>query len=648
MNATVVLSRLNMSLNLSLHRLSLFITIFWLGGVNAISQNLSSKQIESQLKHSYGLDKLKLLNELTHQYQTQKSRKTLRYAKQAVNLSENIFSASNAQSKDRIHQLQAYFQLGELQYVSENYFESRENLQSAKSIALLLNETRNLEKINNYLTDIQTLIDTGKIKESILSRTIGDLKVGEAISSTSRDISIKSEITIAKLNEKKRNFLIAIEHYEKAINLLRNAGDTQSIYEIQLKVAVLLDSLGKYHAAQKYLSEAITDMESGIDTNHEIAINVKEQALISSEEDFPIASNESAVSDQIIEHDSFKFEKQYLKELADSFALEQNYEKSLGYYELYQSLSQKIATDSLALAEKMKQRQDEMLLLRQQKQIADLNVEAIEREAEKQVRLRNTSIAIALLIIACAVFILEMYLTKRKEHKKLIVAYHDLDHTKGKLEDAEKRIVRLLQQQVSGDIAQELLMNNSDKPGEKRFVCIMFLDIRDFTPMAEKLTPEELIEYQNKVFGFMIDIVQKYNGNINQLLGDGFMATFGAPVSHGNDCENAFMAANEILEQVRVQSHAGTIKNTRIGIGLHAGFVVTGNVGNEARKQYSVTGNPVIIAARVEQLNKTYKTQLIITEEVYEKLETPFKSEDSFLEVSVKGRTNPIRILKIA
>lgn len=637
-----------MSLNLSLHRLSLFIIIFWLSGVNATSQNLSLKQMESQLKHSYGLDRLKLLNELARQYQTQESRKALRYAKQAVNLSENIFSAFHTPSKDRIHQLQAYFQLGELQYISENYFESRENLQSSRSIALLLNETGNLEKINIYLTDIQTLIDTGKIKEGILSRTIGDLKVGEAISSTSRDISIKSEITIARLNEKKRNFLVAIEHYEKAINLLRNAGDTQSIYEIQLKVAVLLDSLGKYHTAQKYLSEAITDMESGMDTTPEMSINVKEQALISSEEDFPIASNESAVSDQIIEHDSFKFEKQYLKELADSFALEQNHKKSLGYYELYQSLSQKIATDSLALAEKMKQRQDEMLLLKQQKQIADLNVEAIEREAEKQVRLRNTSIAIALLIIACAVFILEMYLTKRKEHKKLVVAYHDLNHTKGKLEDAEKRIVRLLQQQVSGDIAQELLMNSSDKPGEKRFVCIMFLDIRDFTPMAEKLTPEELIEYQNKVFGFMIDIVQKYNGNINQLLGDGFMATFGAPVSHGNDCENAFMAANEILEQVRVRSQAGTIRNTRIGIGLHAGFVVTGNVGNEARKQYSVTGNPVIIAARVEQLNKTYKTQLIITEEVYEKLETPLKSEHSFLEVSVKGRTNPIRILKIA
>ena len=159
-----------------------------------------------------------------------------------------------------------------------------------------------------------------------------------------------------------------------------------------------------------------------------------------------------------------------------------------------------------------------------------------------------------------------------------MLAYEDLDQTKGQLEDAEKRIVRLLQQQVSGDIAQELIMNNSDKLGEKRFVCIMFLDIRDFTPMAEKLTPEELIAYQNKLFGFMIDIVQTHQGNINQLLGDGFMATFGAPVSHGNDCQNAFLAAKEILEQVREKSQKGQIRKTRVGIGLHAGFVVTGNV----------------------------------------------------------------------
>jgi adenylate cyclase len=126
------------------------------------------------------------------------------------------------------------------------------------------------------------------------------------------------------------------------------------------------------------------------------------------------------------------------------------------------------------------------------------------------------------------------------------------------------------------------------------------------------------------------------------------MATFGAPVSRGNDCQNAFVAANEILKEVKERSEAGDILKTKVGIGLHAGYVVTGNVGNESRKQYSVTGNPVIIASRVEQLNKEYKSQLIITEEVYDKLDKPLKLTQPFLEVEVKGRTHPVRILKIA
>lgn len=76
------------------------------------------------------------------------------------------------------------------------------------------------------------------------------------------------------------------------------------------------------------------------------------------------------------------------------------------------------------------------------------------------------------------------------------------------------------------------------------------------------------------------------------------------------------------------------------------GYVVTGNVGNESRKQYSITGNPVIIASRVEQLNKEYKTQLIITEEVFRHLEDQPMPRESYLEVYVKGRTEPIKILK--
>jgi class 3 adenylate cyclase len=173
----------------------------------------------------------------------------------------------------------------------------------------------------------------------------------------------------------------------------------------------------------------------------------------------------------------------------------------------------------------------------------------------------------------------------------------------------------------------------------------MFLDIRDFTPMAEKLSPEELIAFQNNTFGFMIDAVQRYHGNINQLLGDGFMATFGAPVSHANDCQNAYLAAKEILAELQERIEAGLLKKIRIGIGLHAGFVVTGNVGNESRKQYSVTGNTVIIASRIEQLNKQYESQLIFTKEVYDKLDSPPEHTKGFLEVNVKGRSKPVKIL---
>ena len=176
----------------------------------------------------------------------------------------------------------------------------------------------------------------------------------------------------------------------------------------------------------------------------------------------------------------------------------------------------------------------------------------------------------------------------------------------------------------------------------------MFLDIRDFTRMAEKMEPEELIEYQNRVFGFMIDAVQRHNGSINQFLGDGFMATFGEADGE-NPCDNGYRAAMDILDEIRERNRAGAIVRTKVGIGLHAGYVVTGNVGTDIRKQYSITGNTVIIASRVEQLNKHFKTQLLITREVHAKLSAELRQEKvAFEEASVKGRTAPLEIVCVA
>ena len=209
------------------------------------------------------------------------------------------------------------------------------------------------------------------------------------------------------------------------------------------------------------------------------------------------------------------------------------------------------------------------------------------------------------------------------------------------------RIVNLFDQQVSKEIVEELLSNYNHLGSKKKFVCVMFLDIRNFTPFAEKRTPEEIIEYQNKIFSFMIGIITKYNGIINQFLGDGYMATFGAPITKGNDCENAFNAAMEIIETVNSKSISGEIPETKIGIGLHAGDVVAGNVGTAIRKQYSISGNTVILASRIEGLTKKYGAQLLVSEEVLENAGMKKNNFEFLGAVNLKGRETPIDIYKI-
>lgn len=211
------------------------------------------------------------------------------------------------------------------------------------------------------------------------------------------------------------------------------------------------------------------------------------------------------------------------------------------------------------------------------------------------------------------------------------------------------KIINLFGQQVSPEIVTELITQKESIKTKSKYVCIMFLDIRGFTPFAEKLSPEELNEYQNKVFGYMIEIIAENYGVINQFLGDGYMATFGAPVSKGNDSQNAVNAAIEIINKTNNLSKENKIPQTRVGIGLHAGYVVAGNIGTSLRKQYSITGNTVIISSRLEQLNKEFNSQLLVSEEVFKavSLEKFNVLPENIGEVKVKGREKPINLYKI-
>ncbi|MFC2088610.1 adenylate/guanylate cyclase domain-containing protein [Calditrichota bacterium] len=225
----------------------------------------------------------------------------------------------------------------------------------------------------------------------------------------------------------------------------------------------------------------------------------------------------------------------------------------------------------------------------------------------------------------------------RQISNRIISSYKSLDE--------RNNIEKLFGQQVSTEIVDELINSKYEITGKRRFVCIMFLDIRGYTPFSEGKQPEEIIKFQNDIFGFMIEIINKNHGIINQFMGDGFMATFGAPVSTENDCQNAVDSAIEICNELNEQIKQGNIPDIKIGIGLHAGEVVTGNVGTSTRKQYSVTGNTVILASRIEQLNKKYDSMVLISKEVLNKVQ--IDNYKSLGEVDVKGRQKPIEIFEI-
>ena len=178
------------------------------------------------------------------------------------------------------------------------------------------------------------------------------------------------------------------------------------------------------------------------------------------------------------------------------------------------------------------------------------------------------------------------------------------------------KVEGLFSQQVSAQVVESLL-NIPDKKNSF-FATILFFDIRNFTSFAEHNDPDVVIEFQNKIFQPLIDLVHSHNGLINQILGDGFMATFGAPVENEKHSKNALDCALKIKKVINDLCLNAIIPDTKFGIGIHSGSVITGNIGNEQRKQFSVIGKAVITAARLEQLNKELNTSILISADCYE------------------------------
>jgi adenylate cyclase len=210
--------------------------------------------------------------------------------------------------------------------------------------------------------------------------------------------------------------------------------------------------------------------------------------------------------------------------------------------------------------------------------------------------------------------------------------------------DARERVTNLFGQHVSPAVVDRLLASPVEPRGELRTVCVMFLDIRDFTAQSRTQPPGQVVAYLNEVFAFMIEAVDRHGGIINKFLGDGFMAIFGAPLDDPRAARNAVQASREILAELDRRQLALGSWPLRIGIGLHVGEALTGNVGSPRRKEFTVMGDTVNLASRLEQLNKQHGTRLVLSDAVITALGPEAPTAIPLGAVAVRGYADPVRV----
>lgn len=204
---------------------------------------------------------------------------------------------------------------------------------------------------------------------------------------------------------------------------------------------------------------------------------------------------------------------------------------------------------------------------------------------------------------------------------------------------------------VSSHILDEILRTESPLKlkGERRKVTLLFSDIRQFTQLAEKLPPEDVVQLLNEYFEQMIEVIFSHSGTLDKFIGDGIMAEFGAPLEDDQQEEHAVRAAIEMQRALdrlcdRWQ-HEGRPR-IQMGIGVHTGEAVVGNIGSERRTEYTAIGDAVNVAARLEQATKILKTPILISESTYLASKEKFSYRD-LGSMALPGRKEQIRVYTV-
>jgi adenylate cyclase len=242
------------------------------------------------------------------------------------------------------------------------------------------------------------------------------------------------------------------------------------------------------------------------------------------------------------------------------------------------------------------------------------------------------------------------YKATLKTHDEFEEMSEEINHMSQGLQERE-RLKLNFTRYVSQYVMEKILTSESvaKLEGERRKITVLFSDIRQFTQLAEQLPPEQVVSLLNEYFESMLEIIFHHQGTLDKFLGDGIMVEFGAPLDDEIQEKHAVMTAigmqRELKKLLKKWEKEGK-PQIEIGIGIHTGLAIVGNIGSEKRIEYTAIGDTVNVAARLEQATKLLKKSILISDITYEAIKDEFKAV-SLGPMILPGRREAITIYSI-
>lgn len=230
-------------------------------------------------------------------------------------------------------------------------------------------------------------------------------------------------------------------------------------------------------------------------------------------------------------------------------------------------------------------------------------------------------------------------------YNEMVRGLEERDH----IREERDRIRETFGRYVTRQVADHLMANEQQLGGELVPVTVLFSDIRAFTTISESMSPHELLDFLNEYFTGMVESILNHRGVVDKFIGDAIMAVFGAPSPEEQDPLQAVLAALEMGERLQAINEDFAkrgLPEIRTGIGLHYGQVVAGNMGHSERMEYTVIGDTVNVASRLEGLTKKYACDILISGQLYELVEHAIDAE-LLDHVQVKGREERVAVYRV-